>query len=43
MTRLLKANRIHIETVGPKSKQRVQLTLGPAPGRETSEGDEPNG
>ena len=31
MTRLLKANRIHIEKVGPPSRQRDQLTLGPAP------------
>jgi RecA-family ATPase len=31
MTRLLKANRIHIETVGPISRQRDQLKLGPAP------------
>ena len=30
MTRLLKTNRIHIEKVGPQSRQRDQLTLGPA-------------
>ena len=31
MSKLLKANRIHIETVGPPSKQRKKLTPGPAP------------
>ena len=31
MSNLLKANRIHIETVGPPSKQRKKLTPGPAP------------
>jgi RecA-family ATPase len=31
MARLLKANRIHIESVGPPSKKRHQLTPGPAP------------
>ncbi len=32
MTRLLKANRIHLEKVGPPSRQRDQLRPGPAPG-----------
>jgi RecA-family ATPase len=31
MGRLLKANRIHVERVGPRSRQREKLTLGPAP------------
>ena len=35
MTRLLKANRIHIETVGPPSRQRDQLTPGPDPTKES--------
>lgn len=35
MTRLLKANRIHIETVGPISRQRDQLTPGPDPTKES--------
>jgi RecA-family ATPase len=30
MSKLLKANRIHIETVGPPSRQRTKLTAGPA-------------
>ena len=33
MTKLLKANRIHIEKVGPKSKQRDKLTPGPDPAK----------
>jgi RecA-family ATPase len=31
MGKLLKANRIHVERVGPRSRQREKLTLGPAP------------
>ena len=31
MSKLLKANRIHIETIGPASKQHKKLTPGPAP------------
>ena len=31
MGRLLKANRIHIEKIGPASRQRDKLTHGPAP------------
>lgn len=30
MSKLLKANRIHVETIGPPSKQRTKLTPGPA-------------
>jgi RecA-family ATPase len=37
MTRLLKANRIHIEKVGPPSRQRDKLTPGPAPPKGPSE------
>jgi RecA-family ATPase len=33
MGRLFKANRIHVETVGPPSKQRKTLTPGPAPAK----------
>ena len=31
MDRLLKADRIHVETVGPPSKQRKTLVPGPTP------------
>jgi RecA-family ATPase len=34
MTRLLKANRIHIEKIGPPSHRRDKLTPGPAPAKE---------
>ena len=40
MTKLLKENRIHIEKVGSASKQRDKLTPGPAPAKETSEGED---
>ena len=40
MGRLLKANRIHIETVGPPSKRRTKLTAGPDPAKETSKGED---
>jgi RecA-family ATPase len=40
MTRLLKANRIHLEKVGPPSRQRDQLRPGPAPTKETSKGED---
>jgi RecA-family ATPase len=33
MSKLLKANRIHIENVGPKSRQRDKLTPGPDPAK----------
>jgi hypothetical protein len=33
MNKLLKANRIHIETVGPPSKQRKTLAPGPDPAK----------
>ena len=39
MTKLLKANRIHIEKVGPQSRQRDKLTPGPAPAKEASDGE----
>jgi RecA-family ATPase len=35
MDRLLKANRIHVETVGPPSRQRKTLVPGPAPAKTT--------
>jgi hypothetical protein len=35
MGRLLKANRIHIEKIGPASHQRDKLTPGPAPAKAT--------
>ena len=38
MSKLLKADRIHVETVGPPSKQRKKLAPGPAPTAETSKG-----
>ena len=41
MTKLLKANRIHIERVGPQSRQRDKLTPGPAPAKEASEETSP--
>ncbi len=37
MSKLLKADRIHIETVGPASRQRKKLTPGPAPTKATNE------
>jgi RecA-family ATPase len=37
MSKLLKDNRIHIETFGPPSKQRKKLTPGPAPTSNLSE------
>jgi RecA-family ATPase len=37
MTRLLKANRIHLEKVGPPSRQRDQLRPGPPPAKEGEE------
>jgi RecA-family ATPase len=37
MSKLLKDNRIHIETFGPPSKQRKKLTPGPAPTSNPSE------
>ena len=37
MTRLLKANRIHIERIGPPSRQRDQLRPGPPPAKEGEE------
>jgi hypothetical protein len=40
MTKLLKANRIHIEKVGSKSRQRDRLTPGPAPAKEASEAND---
>jgi RecA-family ATPase len=40
MTRLLKANRIHLEKVGPPSRQRDQLRPGPASAKEASEAEE---
>ena len=33
MSKLLKANRIHVETTGPPSKQRSKLTPGPDPAK----------
>jgi RecA-family ATPase len=40
MSRLLKANRIHIEKIGSASRQRDKLTPGPGPTKEASEGEE---
>jgi RecA-family ATPase len=40
MTRLLKANRIHLEKVGPPSRQRDQLRPGPAPTNEPPKEEE---
>jgi RecA-family ATPase len=40
MSRLFKANKIHIETSGPRSKQRQKLTPGPAPTAKPTDGDE---
>jgi RecA-family ATPase len=36
MGRLLKANRIHIEKIGPASRQRDKLTPGPAPVKDSA-------
>jgi hypothetical protein len=35
MNRLLKANRIHVKTTGPKSKQSKVLAPGPDPAKAT--------
>ena len=37
MTRLLKANRIHVEKTGSPSKRRDKLTPGPAPTKLTED------
>jgi hypothetical protein len=39
MGRLLKDNRIHIETNGPPSKRRKTLALGPDPAKAAAEED----
>jgi RecA-family ATPase len=39
MSKLLKADRVHIETVGPRSKQREKLTPGPATSKEPAAED----
>jgi hypothetical protein len=40
MSRLLKADRIHIDKIGSASRQRDKLTPGPAPTKETSKGED---
>jgi RecA-family ATPase len=41
MSKLLKADRIHIESFGPPSRERRKLALGPDPTKLTAEADKP--
>jgi hypothetical protein len=40
MGRLLKAGRVHVETIGPPSKRRAKLTPGPDPTKAQPGGQE---